>query len=236
MSNELVILMITAASIGLFHTLLGPDHYLPFIVLAKARNWSVFRTAVITFLCGLGHVGSSVILGLIGISFGLALAKLEWTESFRGEIAAWLLTAFGLVYLVWGIRRAIRNKPHTHSHAHTASVRHYHEHTHNDEHTHPHAANGKKSVTPWVLFIIFIFGPCEPLIPILMYPAAAQSLWGVSMVAAVFALVTIGTMMAVVLVSTFVIDLLPSDKLARFSHALAGAAIFLCGVAIHLGL
>ena len=69
-----------------------------------------------------------------------------------------------------------------------------------------------------------------------MYPAAAQSLWGVSMVAAVFALVTIGTMMAVVLVSTFVIDLLPSDKLARFSHALAGAAIFLCGVAIHLGL
>ena len=40
-------------------------------------------------------------------------------------------------------------------------IRHYHEHTHNDEHTHPHAANGKKSVTPWVLFIIFIFGPCE---------------------------------------------------------------------------
>jgi len=33
MSNELMILLVTAASIGFFHTLLGPDHYLPFIVI-----------------------------------------------------------------------------------------------------------------------------------------------------------------------------------------------------------
>ena len=218
------------------HTLMGPDHYLPFIVLAKARNWSILRTSLITLLCGLGHVGSSVVLGLIGISFGLALANLKLTESFRGEIAAWFLTAFGLVYLVWGLRRAIRNKPHTHAHVHASESLHSHEHGHTDEHVHPHEAPGKKSVTPWVLFIIFVFGPCEPLIPILMYPAAAESLWGVLIVASVFALVTIGTMMAVVLVSTFVIDLLPSRHLTRFSHALAGAAIFLCGMAIHLGL
>ena len=100
----------------------------------------------------------------------------------------------------------------------------------------PHAAPGKKKVTPWVLFIIFVFGPCEPLIPILMYPAAAQSLGGVLLVATVFGAVTIGTMMTVVLVSTFLIDLLPSAKLKRYSHALAGAAIFGCGIAIHLGL
>lgn len=54
MSHELVILTVTAASVGLIHTLIGPDHYLPFIVLAKARNWSVLRTGWITFLCGLG--------------------------------------------------------------------------------------------------------------------------------------------------------------------------------------
>ena len=236
MSNELMILTATAASIGLIHTLIGPDHYLPFIVLAKARKWSVVRTGWITFLCGVGHVGSSVVLGLIGISFGLALANLELTESYRGEIAAWLLTAFGLVYLVWGIRRAIRNKPHTHAHLHASESAHSHEHGHADEHAHPHVVPGKKSVTPWVLFIVFVFGPCEPLIPILMYPAAAQSLWGVVLVATVFGLVTIGTMMTVVLVSTFVIDLLPSAKLARYSHALAGGALFACGMAIHLGL
>ncbi len=236
MSHELVILMATAASVALIHTLIGPDHYLPFIVLAKARNWSISRTSLITFLCGLGHVASSAILGLIGISFGLALANLELTESYRGQIAAWLLTALGLVYLVWGLRQAFRNRPHTHIHAHAPEQVHSHEHGHANEHAHPHIMSSKKNLTPWVLFVIFIFGPCEPLIPILMYPAAAGSLWAVLMVAAVFGLVTIATMMGVVLVSTFLVDRLPSRGLDRYSHALAGGAIFLCGVAIHLGL
>ena len=66
--------------------------------------------------------------------------------------------------------------------------------------------------------------------------AVASSVWAVVMVAVVFGVVTIATMMSIVLVSTFVINLLPTGRLARYSHALAGAAIFLCGVAIHLGL
>ncbi len=33
--------LITAAvTIGFFHTLFGPDHYVPFIVMSKARKWS----------------------------------------------------------------------------------------------------------------------------------------------------------------------------------------------------
>ncbi len=236
MSHELAILTATAATVGLIHTLIGPDHYLPFIVLAKARKWSVLRTGWITLLCGLGHIASSVVLGLVGIALGLSVAKLELTESHRGEIAAWLLTAFGLVYLIWGLRRAIRKQAHTHLHAHALELEHSHEHGHAKDHAHPHTVSGKVNLTPWVLFTIFVFGPCEPLIPILMYPASAESLWGVVTVATVFGVVTIATMMSVVLICTFVIDLLPIGRLERYSHALAGAAIFLCGVAIHLGL
>ncbi len=236
MPHELAILTGTAATVGLIHTLIGPDHYLPFIVLAKARKWSVLRTGWITLLCGLGHIASSVVLGLVGIALGLSVAKLELTESHRGEIAAWLLTAFGLVYLIWGLRRAIRKQAHTHLHAHALELEHSHEHGHAKDHAHPHTVSGKVNLTPWVLFTIFVFGPCEPLIPILMYPASAESLWGVVTVATVFGVVTIATMMSVVLICTFVIDLLPIGRLERYSHALAGAAIFLCGVAIHLGL
>ena len=236
MPDGLMALTVTAAAIGLGHTLMGPDHYLPFIVMSRARKWSLVRTAWITLLCGLGHVGSSVVLGTIGIAMGVALGSLELIKSHRGEIAAWLLTAFGLVYLVWGVRRAIRNRPHTRRHAHSADVAHEHTHAHSDEHVHPHVAKGKANITPWVLFTIFVFGPCEPLIPILMYPAAARSAWGVALVAGVFGVVTIATMMGVVLISTFAIDLLPTRRLERYSHALAGAAVFLCGVAIHMGL
>ena len=86
MSNEVIILAGTAATIGFLHTVLGPDHYLPFIVLSKARQWSTLKTIVITFLCGFGHVLSSIFLGFIGIVLGIAVFKLEAIESFRGEI------------------------------------------------------------------------------------------------------------------------------------------------------
>jgi nickel/cobalt transporter (NicO) family protein len=234
MSQEMTYLLATAGMIGLFHTLLGPDHYLPFIVMAKARRWSTAKTAMVTIACGLGHVAGSVVLGMVGIAAGLALHVMELTESIRGQYAAWLLTAFGLVYCVWGVRRAIRNKPHTHHHAH-AEGEHTHHHTHHSDHAHPHDEH-KQNLTPWILFTIFVFGPCEPLIPILMYPAAAESLWSVILVASVYALATIAAMLSVVMLATLGLNFLPTTRVQRYNHALAGAVIFLCGVAIHMGL
>ncbi len=232
MNKELTILLITAASIGSFHTLVGPDHYLPFIVISKARKWSLMKTTWITGLCGLGHILSSVVLGFIGIALGITVTKLEAVESFRGEIAAWILLAFGLVYFVWGLRRAIVNRPHKHRHFHVDEDAHEHTHVHTDGHVHIHADEGAVNLTPWVLFTIFVFGPCEPLIPILMYPAAKNSLVGVVLVSAVFGITTIGTMLAIVLLSSLGLIFLPLQKLERYSHAIAGATIFLCGIAI----
>ncbi|HDL19185.1 MAG TPA: hypothetical protein ENH29_09030, partial [Bacteroidetes bacterium] len=159
MFSEITILTATAATIGFLHTLLGPDHYLPFIVMAKANRWSKFKTAWITILCGIGHVGSSVVLGTVGIAFGIAVSRLQFLESFRGNIAAWLLIGFGLVYFIWGVRRAILNKPHAHQHIHGNGTVHYHTHTHKAEHVHVHEQE-KKNMTPWILFTIFVLGPC----------------------------------------------------------------------------
>jgi nickel/cobalt exporter len=237
MSNELWVLILAAASIGFFHTLFGPDHYLPFIVMSKSGQWSLRKTSLITFLCGLGHVLSSVLLGSVGVAFGIAVTKLEILESFRGNLAAWLLIAFGLVYFIWGARRAWRNKAHHHLHSHKNADDHEHSHSHHTGHVHAHVEKGKKSMTPWVLFTIFIFGPCEPLIPLLMYPAAKGGFWNIIIVTGVFAAVTIGTMMSVVLISAFGINFVPVLKLERYTHALAGATIFLCGMSIQfLGL
>ena len=174
MTNEILILAGTAATIGFFHTLLGPDHYLPFIFMAKARNWSMFKTTWVTIACGVGHVGSSILLGIIGYVFGIALFKLEAFEGFRGNLAAYAFVLFGLAYFIWGIRRAILNKPHKHRHLHKDGTIHMHEHTHTNTHDHVHKTN----ITPWILFTIFVLGPCEPLIPVLMYPASETSTSG----------------------------------------------------------
>ncbi|NLX03670.1 MAG: hypothetical protein GXY33_00850 [Phycisphaerae bacterium] len=237
MSSEMGLLLATAASIGFFHTLLGPDHYLPFIMMSKAGRWSLPKTTAVTFACGVGHIGSSVVLGFAGIALGAAVDSLVEIESHRGQIAAWGLIAFGFAYFVWGLRRAYRNQPHRHWHEHGEQESHVHEHTHHQEHVHVHSQEAAVSMTPWILFTIFVFGPCEPLIPVLMYPAIKNSLWGVAAVAGVFGAVTIATMMGVVLLSSAGLSFVPLGKLERYAHALAGLVICGSGLAIQfLGL
>jgi len=231
MSNEFIILAGTAVSIGFVHTILGPDHYLPFIVLSKARQWSSIKTAMITLLCGLGHVLSSVVLGFIGIALGVTVFKLEAIESFRGELAAWFLIAFGFTYFIWGVHRAIRNRPHEHFHLHKNRDGHIHSHKHTRDHSHIHNLKSD-SLTPWILFTIFIFGPCEPLIPLVMYPAAKGNMITILMVVSIFGLTTIGTMLCIVLCSSYGFSKLPLRKFEKYSHALAGLTILLCGSAI----
>ena len=236
MNDSIALLSVTAISIGFIHTILGPDHYLPFIVLSQAKKWTLRKTMIVTFFCGVGHVISSVILGLIGIAVGISVTRLVSVESFRGNIAAWLFIAFGLVYMIISIRNLIKKKKHSHSHFHIDGEKHIHEHDHHNEHSHIHQEEVFKT-TPWILFLIFVFGPCEPLIPILMYPAAKNNISGAILVSVLFSVVTIGTMMSVVLAFKLGLNKINLKPIDRYSHVIAGAMILFSGLAIQfLGL
>lgn len=228
-------LILLAAGIGAGHTLAGPDHYVPFIAMSRAGRWSLLRTLGVTTACGLGHVLGSVLLGVVGVLLGLASGRLEQLQEFRGDLAAWLLLGFGVAYLVWGIRQAILRRPHAHLHAHGDGKVHSHSHTHHTEHAHLHRAEGGR-MTPWILFTIFVFGPCEALIPAVIYPAAKLSVAGVAIVVVVFAAATIATMLAMVTAAWFGLARLGVGWLERYLHAATGLAITLCGLAIQLGL
>ena len=219
MTDELVLLSLTAASIGFLHTILGPDHYVPFIALASARRWSSRRTIVVTLTCGVGHVLSSVVISVIGIGLGLTVSRLEAVDSVRGSLAAWLLITFGFLYLVWGLRQAAgarRGAPRAHDHEHGA------------------VGGGAGSPTTWMLFIVFVLGPCEALIPVLIYPAAVHGMAEMVAVTVVFGVTTLATMVGVVFLGLKGVSMIRLSKLERFSHALAGAAILLCGLGIQL--
>ena len=236
MSPEILVLCGTAATIAFVHTLLGPDHYLPFVAMAKSRGWSVPKALQVTLVCGAGHIVGSVVLGLVGVWVGIQLHALEWIEGVRGDLAAWALVSLGLVYLAWGLRRAYRNKPHVHWHTHDSGERHCHPHRHYHQHSHAHsgtdAPQGQRSVAGWAIFIVFVLGPCEPLIPVLMFPAATESIAGVLAVTGVFAVVTVATMLVVVLVSTWGLQFVRLPSMERFSEAIAGGTITLCGLSI----
>jgi len=240
-----------AAVVGLVHTLAGPDHYLPFVALAKAKSWKWRKTLVVTLLCGVGHVLSSLLLAAggvaLGASFEVAAGKVGGLADARATFATWLLIVFGTLYTAWGLKKAARSHVHVHPHAHADGTVHAHEHRHERAHVHPHVALAvaatsrapRRSITPWLLFTLFVFGPCEPLLPLVLAPQVAGNRGvGVAVVVA-FTLATLAAMVAAVFVGVKSLSFATGPRfatLARFQHALAGAMVLACGVAMKFGL
>ncbi len=230
----------TALVVGAVHTILGPDHYLPFIALGRARGWTLRRTLGLALVCGAAHVASSALLGLGGFAGGRAIADLVAIDGARGSLAGWLLFAIGLAYGLWGVRAAVRGRPHAHFHIHADGTAHRHLHHHHGSHAHLHAARGSRA-TPvaWGLFLVFVFGPCEPLIPLFIYPAASGgSALALVAVTGAFALATLGTMAVLLVLGFRAVEQAgrrAGSGLDRWSHAVAGATLALCGLLVNVG-
>lgn len=205
LSSSLFALLGATISVAFFHSL-APDHWLPFVMLARARKWSRRKVATVAFVAGLAHVGSSVVLGVVGIALGL-MATMTDLESARAKLGLLLLIGFGITYTIWGLRHARR----THHHDPEESLR------------------GKKDVTLWTIFAVFVLGPCEPLIP-LMFLATGEGRFGIAAVVAMFALVTIVMMIGQAILGHAGIQIIKHSRAERYSHALAGVVIVLTGV------
>ncbi|HHM24349.1 MAG TPA: hypothetical protein ENJ23_04830, partial [Bacteroidetes bacterium] len=180
--TSLSLLLGSTLTIGILHSL-APDHWVPFVSIGRAQKWSKSKLVMITFLSGIGHVGSSIVIGMIGLLLGFGLSHLEGIESQRGEIAGLLLIGFGTAYALWGIKHARQ---------------HHHK-----------PIDPKKTVTVWMMIAIFVLGPCAPLIP-LMFVAAAQGWHAVLLVSALFSAVTILMMVGQALLGYIGVGFLPS--------------------------
>ncbi|MDZ7344181.1 MAG: hypothetical protein ONA90_06665 [candidate division KSB1 bacterium] len=203
MSNptSLGVLLASTVTIGFVHAL-APDHWVPFVSIGRAQKWSKAKLVWVTLLAGIGHVGSSIVIGTIGLLLGFSLTHLESVESQRAQVAGLLLIGFGLAYAIWGIKQ----------------VRHHHH----------HEIDPKRSVTLWTLFAVFVLGPCEPLIP-LMFVGAAQGWMAVALVSALFGVVTLIMMIGQALLVYTGVGLVRFKRVEHYSHAIAGFVISLTG-------
>ena len=196
------LLLTSAAGLATVHTLIGIDHSLPFVAVGRARGWTLCRTLWVTALCGLVHVASSVAIGGIGIGLGVALDQLSWLESSRGRLAAWLMMGFGLAYAAWALWRGER------SHAHSPRT------------------------TTWARFLIFAFGPCEALIPLMMVPAAEGAWLVLGAVVVVFGVCTIGAMLVAVALGYAGVGWAPIPYLQARADLVAGLAVAASGAGV----
>ncbi len=222
-SATFLTLSITAITIAFLHTASGPDHYLPFVVLSRSRGWSPTKTILLTIICGCGHVFSSVVLGIIGVFVGWQMSEIEIFQDVRGNISSWALLILGVVYLAWGIYKAMKPQAHKHFDVMDDEV-YVFEHKHN----HSFTPQKRVKVTPLVLFAIFVMGPSEPIIPLLFFSGTHRSPAEIAWLIALFTLTTIVTMVGMVLLGNYSYRRIGAEHIDRYSHAIGGFVISLC--------
>jgi nickel/cobalt transporter (NicO) family protein len=146
-----------------------PTHWLPFVLVAKARNWTKGRTLSVALGAGLGHVVLTSVLGLVIAWFGFQL------EETIGHVFPWI--AGGLLFGFAGYFGWKQFKGEGICHHHTPGSRHApseecgheHGHTHFDE-----EIQGSRLTAPgtsdWAaiggLFVMLTFSPCEAFLPV----------------------------------------------------------------------
>ena len=208
--SDFAALVYTSVAVGVGYTLFGVDHYLPIVVLSRTNGWSGSKTFWVVIACGIGHVASSLALGLAGIALSAGLTTLMDIQEFRELLATWFLIVFGGIYFLWGLRQAMKCR-------------------NGSGHGHETPSKGAKNAM-WGLLVLFVLGPCGPFIPLIMFPAAAMEPWVLAVVTAIFGVCTILTMLAATFLALRGIRLIKSRWAELYSHAIAGVVLAACGL------
>lgn len=79
------------------------------------------------------------------------------------------------------------------------------------------------------MFIIFLLGPCEPMIPLLFVPAAQRSLSIMLWLIVVYTVCTLLVMIAMVLLAVKGFQFFNLEKGEKYMHPLAGFTLAVCG-------
>jgi nickel/cobalt exporter len=82
--------------ISMLHAVI-PNHWLPVVAIGRRHNWTLAETTRITFIAGMAHVISTVIIGILLGMIGSELT--EDIESFTGIIAPSILILLGFYFL-----------------------------------------------------------------------------------------------------------------------------------------
>jgi hypothetical protein len=237
------VLVLTVAAVGVLHTLV-PDHWAPIAVVARAQGWSRTRTARAAAVAGLGHVVSTLFLGLLVWAVGAVVAVRYGALVDRA--AALALVAFG-GWIVWSGWRELREHAppsdaergvsHAHLHRHADGTEHVHWHHHDGPHLtvgsggaallheHDHAIAGRTA-----LLLVLGSSPMIEGLPA-FFAASTYGAPLLALMAIVFALSTIVTYVTVSVAAIAGIERVAFGPIERYGEVLSGGVVAAVGIA-----
>jgi len=197
--------------LSLIHALI-PHHWIPIIAIAKTEKWNNREALSATFITGVSHMISTIIIGIIVGFVGIKLAE---SYSYITTVAApTILLVIGVIYLILDFRAS----------------KHHHHHFDLDE----EKLKNKKSKTAIItsLSVAMFLMPCFEIEA--YYFQAANFGWpGIFVVSAVYLVMTLLFMFALVLLGLKGINKLNLSFLEHHSKRVTGIILILLGFAAY---
>ncbi len=236
------LLLATVLAVGVLHTMV-PDHWAPIVVLARQQGWSIVRTARSAALAGLGHVTTTLLLGVLLWVVGAALAARY--AHLVSLVSAAALLAFGL-WIAYGGWKEVRGSGthdhghshlgHAHLHAHDTGLQHVHWHEHHDAdwhaveggvatiHAHDHSASGRTA-----LLLILGSSPMVEGIPAFL-SASTKGPALLGAMAVVFGVSTIATYVVLCVAGVRGLQRTSLGPLEKYGEVLSGLFVAAVGI------
>ena len=105
-------LLVATFTLAATHTV-SPDHWFPFVMVGRANKWKTSWVLLLALLAGIGHVGTSVVIGLVGVFAEKGMSK-NIALVFE-EATPWLLVIFGFGYAAYALyKQQVGARGHTH--------------------------------------------------------------------------------------------------------------------------
>ncbi len=224
-------LVFTVAAVGILHTIV-PDHWGPIVVVARQRGWTVAQTARAAATAGMGHVTTTLLLGLI-VWYAGSLAAAQYARDVT-LISAIALVAFG-VWIAYGGWREAQAEGHAHLHRHADGTEHVHWHEHRQHgahdagdiivlHEHSHTVAGRTA-----LLLILGSSPMVEGIPAFL-AASTYRPHLLLMMAMVFGAATIVTYVTLSIAGLRGVQRHRLGVLEKYGEMLSGIVVALVGV------
>jgi nickel/cobalt exporter len=230
-SAVLTTIAATGFTVAFFHAAI-PTHWLPFVLVSRARGWSRGKTLLVSTFAGLGHVALTTLLGLGIAWFGFKL------DERAGQLFPWLaggvLLVIGLFYFwrQWSGRGVMHHHPAGGQHQESAECGHEHDHSHWEDELKDSTLVSDKA-GDWAaisgLFMMLTLSPCEGFLPV--YLSGVQFGWrGFFVLSAILAVGTLAGMLVFTWLTLVGLEKFQVQKFERYEAAMLGSIFTVLGI------
>ncbi len=159
-------ILVGSILLSLLHAVI-PNHWLPVLAIGRKENWSLGEVTKVTFLSGLAHAVSTIVIGIVLGLLSIQLAgKLEY---FTKLIAPVCLLVLGTFFIY---------RHHRHKHFHLHKV--------------PESSFSKTKITLALVIAMFL-SPCMEIEAYFLL-AGTKGVWAILLIAGLYLMISVSGM------------------------------------------